>query len=93
MSVCIAGSASGGRARSVSCFRSTVTPSATPAASVAQIAATGTAGCLVASPIAPTHATRGHFTHQAEATRKTAVRGPQRVSCANSIAALSHSAS
>jgi hypothetical protein len=93
MSAWTEGSASGGRARSVKSFMSTVIPSAAPTASVAQRAAVGSQARLAASPIAPTTATRGHFTHQAEATTKTAVSGPQRISSAHPIAALSHSAS
>jgi hypothetical protein len=93
MSVCTPGPASGGRARSVRSFRSAVTVAAVPAASVAQSAARGSHCRLVASPIAPATVTKGHFTHQAEAIRNTAVSGPQWISWVNSIAALSHWAS
>jgi hypothetical protein len=89
----IVGSASGGRARSVSCFISTVMPSAIAAAPVAAKAAVGSRRRLAASQQPPVSAKTGHLTHQAEAITKTAVSGPQWTPCSHASAATSHWAS
>jgi hypothetical protein len=73
----IAGSARGGRARSVRLFSSTVTPSAIAAATMAARAAVGSTRRLAPSQQAPATAISGHLTHHADATTKTAVSGPQ----------------
>jgi hypothetical protein len=75
-SASIAGSASGGRARSVIAFNTTVTPSAIAAAPAAAIAAVGSRR-FAASQQPPAKAISGHLTHHAEASTKTAVSGPQ----------------
>jgi hypothetical protein len=72
-----AGSASGGRARSVACFSSTVRPSATAAAAAAASMAVGSRRLFAASQQPPAAAISGHLTHQADASTKTAVAGPQ----------------
>jgi hypothetical protein len=92
MSAWIAGSARGGRERSVICFSSTVKPSAIPAAAAAASAAAGSRR-FAASQQPPVNANRGHLTHHAEAMTKSAVRGPQCAACSHSIAAPSHWAS
>ena len=89
----IAGSASGGRERSVMSFTSTVMPSATAAAPAAASAAVGSTRRLAASQQPPATAKSGHFTHQAEATTRTAVSGCQWSACSHSRATPSNWAS
>jgi hypothetical protein len=72
----IAGSARGGRARSVTCFSTTVTPSAIAAAPEAANAVIGSRRRR-ASQQPPVTAKSGHLTHHADAITKTTVRGPQ----------------
>jgi hypothetical protein len=89
----IVGSATGGLARSNHCFRSvTTSPAAATAAPAAKVAR-GRLRHLAASPAAPKAAINGHFTHQAEASRKTTVSGCQRRPSANEEAALSQPSS
>jgi hypothetical protein len=71
------GSASGGRARSVTCFSSAARPSAISAAVAPRSAAVGSHRRLAASQQPPAAAMSGHLTHHADAITKTAVRGPQ----------------
>ena len=71
-----AGSVRGGRFRSVTYFSNTVSPSAIAAAPEAAMAAVGSRR-RAASQQPPVNAKSGHLTHQADATTKTAVRGPQ----------------
>ncbi|HXV03370.1 MAG TPA: hypothetical protein VFP24_07345 [Gaiellaceae bacterium] len=72
----IAGSAMGGRARSVTCFSATVTPSATAAAAEAASAVVGSRR-RKASQQPPVTAKSGHLTHHADAITKTTVSGVQ----------------
>ncbi len=73
----IAGSASGGRARSVAYLITAASPSAIVAANAAASAVVGITRLFAASQQPPAAAISGHFTHQAEARMKTAVAGPQ----------------
>jgi hypothetical protein len=88
----IAGSASGGRARSVTCFSTTVTPSATAAAPAAATAVVGNRR-RQASQQPPAIAKSGHLTHHADAITKSTVRGPQWMPWSHSSAAASSWAS
>jgi hypothetical protein len=86
-------SASEGRARSTVCL-STVTSSAdAPMASKAETAARGQRRRHDASPQAPIAAISGHFTHHADAARKTSVSGSQRNVSAKDDAAPSRARS
>jgi hypothetical protein len=66
----------------------TVTPALATAATAANVAR-GSSARRAASPTAPTAAISGHFTHHADASRKTTVSGCQRSDSANEEAALS----
>lgn len=68
-------------------------PSATAAAPAAATAAVGSARRFAASQQPPATAKSGHFTHQAEATTRTAVSGLQWSACSHSRALPSHWAS
>lgn len=71
--------ANGGRARSNVSLNSVTSRALTATAPSAAAAARGSRRRQLASPHAPTSANSGHFTHQAEARRKTPVSGPQRI--------------
>jgi hypothetical protein len=88
----IAGSARGGRARSVTCFSTTVTPSATAAAPVTATAVVGNRR-RQASQQPPATAKSGHLTHHADAITKSTVRGPQWMPWSHSSATASSWAS
>jgi hypothetical protein len=88
----IAGSVSGGRARSVTCFSKTVTPSASAAAPVTATAVVGSRR-RQASQQPPAIAKSGHLTHHADAITKSTVRGPQWMPWSHSSAAASSWAS
>jgi hypothetical protein len=89
----IPGSASGGRARSVRLLISTLDNSASVAAPAAVSATIGSLRREAASQQPPVTAKSGHLTHQADATTKTAVSGPQCMAWNNSRAAPSSWAS
>src|SRR5918996_5335780 len=82
------GSATGGRARSKTSFSSVTSSAAVVIASAAAAAARGK-HLRFASHAQPTAAINGHFTNHVDASRKTAVSGPQRTSSPNADAALS----